>query len=339
MTTAERHLVSASNRTVPAVVDQAEDPGPIPLWGSFRPLSAKIAWGAFVGHLMAMIFAMLGILYVIPNLGDFVSSPDALRVYNWGMTYGGASHMILGAIAAFSLGVYVLGLRKTTLFFVLAYLVSAASELVGTSTGWPFGNYEYTSFLGYRLVDHVPYTIPLSWFYMGMTSYFLARLCIWLVGHRLSQTGREVSTIVLSAWFVVVWDLVLDPAMAHDDLVIRFWEWNVDGAYFGMPIQNYLGWAFTAILFTSLGRLSWNGGMIPSRIPAMLPVLLYASNIFFAAGLSLSVGLWFPIVLCLALVLLPFGIALGVRRTNPPASRSVGHTPATTTQPTGSVAD
>ncbi len=323
MTTAEGHLASAPDRTLPATAEQAEDPGPIPLWGSFRPLSAKIAWGAFVGHLMAMIFGMLGILYVIPNLGDFLSNPDAVRVYNWGMEYGGASHMIFGAICVFALGVYIVGLRKTTLFFVLAYLISAASELVGTSTGWPFGNYEYTSFLGYRLVDHVPYTIPLSWFYMGLASYFLARLCVWLVGHRMSQMGREVTTILLGSWFVVVWDLVLDPAMAHEDLVIRFWEWEVSGAYFGMPLQNYVGWAFTAILFTALGRLSWNGGIIPSRIPAMLPILLYASNIFFASGLSLSVGLWVPIILCVGLVLLPFAIALLMRRANPPIARSV----------------
>ncbi|HEV2528894.1 MAG TPA: carotenoid biosynthesis protein [Thermomicrobiales bacterium] len=338
MSTAEGHLASAQDRTMPAVADQAEDPGPIPLWGSFRPLSAKIAWGAFVGHLMAMTFGMLGILYVIPNLEDFVTSPDALRVYNWGMEYGGASHMILGAVAVFALGVYVLGLRKTTLFFVLAYLISAASELVGTSTGWPFGNYEYTSFLGYRLVDHVPYTIPLSWFYMGLTSYFLARLCVWLVGHRLTKKGREVTTILLGAWFVVVWDLVLDPAMAHEDLVIQFWTWQVDGAYFGMPIQNYIGWAFTAILFTALSRLSWNGGIVPSRIPAMLPILLYASNIFFASGLSLSVGLWIPIVLCVALVILPFAIAWLMRRANPPTTARIDHT-TTAPRPAGQVAD
>lgn len=333
MTTAEGHFAT-DQRESTTTVDRAEDSGPVSLWGSLSSLSAKVAWGGTVAHIMAMIFALAGILYVIPNIGEVLAdNPGAIDIYNFGMQYGGATHMILGAIAVFALGVMVVGLRRTFLFFVLAYLISAASELVGTSTGFPFGNYSYTDYLGYRLVDHVPFTIPLSWFYMGMASYFLARLVVWMVGHRLSDAGREITTILLGSYFVVVWDLVLDPAMAHEDLVIRFWEWEVEGAYFGMPIQNYVGWGFTAILFMALGRLSWNGGIVPSRIPVMLPVILYGSNIVFAAGLSLSVGLWIPIVLCVSLVLLPAIVAWTIRRSGPPARhatvRPVGAVPMT----------
>ena len=323
MTTAEGHIAT-DQRATPAPADLAEDNAPMTLWGSLAPLSAKVAWGATVAHIMAMLFALGGILYVIPNLSKFVTSPNALKVYDWGMSYGGATHMILGAIAVFSLGVLVVGPRRTLLFFVLAYLISAGSELVGTSTGWPFGNYSYTDFLGYRLVDHVPFTIPLSWFYMGMTSYFLSRLIVWMVGHRLSSNAREIATIVLGGYLVVVWDLVLDPAMAHDTLSVRFWEWQVDGAYFGMPVQNYAGWGFTAMLFMTLGRLSWNSGALPSRIPVMLPVIIYGSNIIFASVLSLSVGLWIPIILCVGLVLLPAAVALIVRRSDPPGRVATG---------------
>jgi carotene biosynthesis associated membrane protein len=323
MTTAEGHF-AADQRVLSASIDLAEDTGPVTLWGRLSSLSVRVAWVATVAHIMAMIFALIGILYVIPNLADFVTSPSALRVYNWGMSYGGATHMILGAVAVFALGVAVVGPRRTLLFFVLAYLISAGSELVGTSTGWPFGNYSYTDYLGYRLVDHVPFTIPLSWFYMGMTSYFLARLIVWLVGHRLSSNAREIATIILGGYLVVVWDLVLDPAMAHDTLSVRFWEWKVEGAYFGMPVQNYAGWLFTAILFMTLGRLSWNSGALPSRIPLLLPVIIYGSNIVFASALSLSVGLWLPIVLCVGLVLLPAAVALLVRRANPPARVALG---------------
>ena len=51
-------------------------------------------------------------------------------------------------------------------------------ELIGTSTGFPFGPYSYTSFLGIKILDHVPYSIPLSWFYMGFTSYILASMIV-----------------------------------------------------------------------------------------------------------------------------------------------------------------
>ena len=159
MSTAERQFV-ANQPVAAAPADMSEDDGPVTRWGSLRPLSAKVAWGATVAHIMAMLFALAGILYVIPNLSKFVTSSDALRVYDWGMSYGGATHMILGAIAVFAMGVLVVGARRTLLFFVLAYLISASSELIGTSTGWPFGNYAYTDFLGYRLVDQRPLHDP-----------------------------------------------------------------------------------------------------------------------------------------------------------------------------------
>ena len=54
-------------------------------------------------------------------------------------------------------------------------LISLTSELLGTSTGFPFGHYSYLSGLGYKIAGLVPFTIPLSWFYVGCVSYLLAR--------------------------------------------------------------------------------------------------------------------------------------------------------------------
>ena len=314
----------------PAPADPADSRSPLSLWGSFRPAWAKVAWIALIAHVMAMAFALGGILYVIPNLAKFATNPDALRVYNWGMSYGGATHMILGAIAVFAMGLLILGLRRAASFFVIAYVLSASSELIGTGTGFPFGNYSYTDFLGFKLLGRVPFTIPMSWFYMGLTSYVLARLIVWLVGNRLSTRAREIASGVLGMYLVVVWDLVLDPAMAHRTLAVRFWEWHVDGLYFGMPIRNYVGWAFTALLFITLSRLSWGRtGIEPRRVPVMLPVLVYGFNIAFASILSLSVSLWLPIVLCVGLILLPVAVALILRRAEPPVGgreRAAGRT-------------
>ena len=314
----------------PAKPEPFDTGAPLSLWGSFRPLSAKVAWVALIAHVMAMAFALGGILYVIPNLVKFAKSHQAMRVYDWGLNYGGATHMILGAICVFAMGVLILGLRRAASFFVIAYVLSASSELIGTGTGFPFGNYSYTDFLGFKLLGRVPFTIPMSWFYMGLTSYVLARLIVRLVGTRLDDRWREIASVVLGMYLVVVWDLVLDPAMAHRTLAVRFWEWHVDGLYFGMPVRNYIGWAFTALLFITLSRLSWGReGIDPRRVPVMLPVLLYGSNIVFASVLSLSVSLWLPIVLCVGLILLPVAVALLMRRAEPPVGgreRAAGRT-------------
>src|SRR5690606_16922477 len=103
----------------------------------------------FVAHLAALIFGLVGLLIMLPNPELWTGDPRAVRVFDWSMEHAGATHIILGALAVFAWGVVALGWRKTSIFFVVSYALSLGFELFGTGTGWPFGNYEYTSFLGY----------------------------------------------------------------------------------------------------------------------------------------------------------------------------------------------
>jgi putative membrane protein len=272
-------------------------PRVISLFGAWARGPARLAWGLLLGHIFALSFGLAGLLIAIPNSHLWADSELGIETYNFGMKYGGSLHIIFGAAAVFALGVLAVGLWRTAVFFALAVGLSASSELIGTGTGWPFGNYEYTDYLGYRLLDRVPFTIPLSWFYMGLTSYLLGRVVVAIVGRRLGPVGKTAWTVGLGVWFIVVWDLVLDPAMAHEGLAVTFWEWHETGPYFGMPIQNYLGWAFTAFLFMGLSRALWGREVDPTTYPVALPAGVYLANIVFASALSLSVGLWLPVLL------------------------------------------
>src|SRR5688572_12996481 len=118
--------------------------------------------GLFVAHVAALIFGLVGILIMLPNPDLWQDDPRAVRVFTWSMDNAGATHIILGAAAMFAFGVVAIGWFKTTVFAVVSFVLSLSSELFGTGTGWPFGNYEYTAFLGYKVLDRVPYTIPLS---------------------------------------------------------------------------------------------------------------------------------------------------------------------------------
>jgi len=80
--------------------------------------------------------------------------------YGWGVVY-----MVLGAVAVAIYTYRRLGL-KPLLTFMLPSGFSLGSELLGTSTGFPFGHYSYLSGLGYKIAGLVPFTIPLSWFYV-----------------------------------------------------------------------------------------------------------------------------------------------------------------------------
>ena len=50
--------------------------------------------------------------------------------------------------------------------------------------------------------------------------------------------------IVIAALALSAWDLSLDPRMVQDGN----WIWHDGGAYFGVPLSNFVGWVVTALL-------------------------------------------------------------------------------------------
>jgi putative membrane protein len=200
--------------------------------------------------------------------------------------------MLLGAAAMLAFGIVALGWRRTAIFFLLAGGLSLSAELIGTSTGYPFGNYEYTTGLGTKILGRVPFSIPLSWFYMGLASFVL--------GGVLSRWS-PLGSVLLGAYLLTAWDLVLDPAMAHPSLALNFWVWHTSGPYFGMPAQNFLGWTATGALFMGVSRWLWGARMPP--VSPRYPLAVYALNVAFAIVLSAAGGVWLPIGLALAAAL------------------------------------
>ena len=126
---------------------------------------------------------------------------------------------------------------------VAVYVVSLASELMGTTYGIPFGAYSYTSLLGIKWFDRVPLLIPLSWFTMSWACWVLAR-----------QRVRGASAVLLGTCLLVAWDLLLDPAMSK---VTSYWVWGETGSYYGMPWMNLVGWGVTGlVLFLILNKMA-----------------------------------------------------------------------------------
>ena len=268
-------------------------------------------------HIAALLFGLAGLLVALPNPQWWAGDPMAQRAFDFGMSYGGASHILFGAAAVFALGWRVIGPRRTVIFFVVSTVLSLGSELIGTTTGYPFGNYAYTDFLGYKILGHVPYTIPLSWFYLGLTAYLLGAAIVTARG----WGRRTLWSLVLGVWFLTAWDLVLDPAMAAPSLAVKFWEWQIDGPYFGMPLQNLIGWSVTGLAYMALSRLLWRSDPPPitDRSTTTFLFVVYAANLGFAMALSAGAGLWQPIVVAVVVGLLP--ALLVFRRPAAPAVR------------------
>ncbi|MBD2571223.1 gamma-carotene 1'-hydroxylase CruF [Anabaena lutea] len=270
-----------------------------------------------IGHIVSMVFGLVGILLVVPNAEVILNlSEVGQTVMQWSMAGGGVAYMILGAVGVFLYAYRTLGLGRTLGFLIPSLGISLTSELLGTSTGFPFGHYSYLSGLGYKIAGLVPFTIPLSWFYVGCVSYLLAR--VGLEVDKKPSLLRHLSAIALGALLLTSWDFVLDPAMSQTSL--PFWYWQQPGAFFGMPYQNFAGWMGTGSLFMTVAALLWrNNPLKLERSQLNIPLVVYLANFGFATVMSLAAGFSIPVLLGLALGVAP-AVALWLRGPNASAA-------------------
>lgn len=256
-----------------------------------------------IGHIVSMVFGLVGILLVIPNAEVILQlSEVGQTAMQWSMAGGGVVYIILGAVAVFLYGLRTLGLGRILAFMLPAIFISLTSELLGTSTGFPFGHYSYLSGLGYKIGGLVPFTIPLSWFYVGCASYLLARA--GLAVDTKPSWWRHTGAVLLGSLLLTCWDFVLDPAMSQTSL--PFWYWQQPGAFFGMPYQNFAGWLGTGAVFMTVAALLWKNNPIKfERSQLNLPLAVYLSNFGFATVMSLAAGFSIPVLLGLVLGVTP----------------------------------
>jgi len=161
-------------------------------------------------------------------------------------------------------------LRMAGGIVVLAWV----AEAVGAATDLPFGPYAYTDLLQPQLAG-VPIVIPLAWL-MGLPP-------AWAVAARITGGTGGLAFVLVSAGAMTAWDLFLDPQMVTWGL----WAWDVEGAYFGIPLQNYAGWLLVSGLITAIVR--------PGRLPLRPLVLLYSVTwLLEAGGLPIFWGLVGP---------------------------------------------
>lgn len=106
--------------------------------------------------------------------------------------------------------------------------IGFASEIVGVHTGIPFGDYKYTETLGW-MIANVPVVMVAAWFVLLSYAWVLAGMLI-------ADIGRAR---LLAALLMVVFDFDIDPVAIGP---MRLWEWHEDGWYYGIPLENFIGW-------------------------------------------------------------------------------------------------
>ncbi|MEO6404076.1 MAG: carotenoid biosynthesis protein [Ferruginibacter sp.] len=146
------------------------------------------------------------------------------------------------------LGLIIYTQQKVTagfiFFFITCYFVGIAVEIAGTSTGAFFGDYHYTSVLGYPVLK-VPIIIGVNWFIV----MYCASVSMYMLSNNLQKEINSVSprwlkaTAIIcdTALLAVIFDWLMEPAA----IKLGFWKWMGDGT---VPVFNYVSWLVVSAL-------------------------------------------------------------------------------------------
>jgi putative membrane protein len=178
---------------------------------------------------------------------------------------------VLQAIAVFVVVTASWGWQRTATTFAIVAFIGWGAEFMGHKTGFPFGDYHYTDALQPQ-IGGVPLLIPIAWFMLLPSAWVMAQ-CI--VPDRTTMRG-QIAFVAVSALALTAWDLFLDPQMVG----WGFWQWAQPGAYFGIPVSNYLGWLAVSALITLVAR--------PKALPNA-PLALVYGLVWFLQTVGLGV--------------------------------------------------
>jgi putative membrane protein len=163
----------------------------------------------------------------------------------------------------------LLGWRRTAAFTLITWGVALAAEHSSIRTGIPFGWYYYVPRTADRelWIAGVPFFDSLSFTFLLVASYGLAWFL--LAGARpferpafapetkgpgaVPRPGRVRHLVLTSLLFVLI-DVVIDPVALRGDrwFLGQIYGYPEPGAYFGVPLANFVGWGVVGGTATAL---------------------------------------------------------------------------------------
>jgi len=278
----------------------------------------RLAQLALVGHVVLLVFSGIAFAtFLTPPAPAWLQTPANQKVAAFMFMFGGQTTVVLGALAGALHAASRLGWRTALAIFIAAFSISLASELTGTTTGYPFGPYSYTTQLGFLIGGRVPFNIPTSWFFMLYSSL---AICGRVLTARDDAASRwkwsAIAALVLTAW-----DVSMDPAM----VATTHWLWHLPplesasavrrlflmGFFYGMPLTNWLGWLLTGlvvarVMLAIVPPSRWAERVSPSR----LPLVLYAANGVLPLLICAGRGMWWAVLFGAVAMAIPLLLAL-----------------------------
>lgn len=234
-------------------------------WVTIRQHSVKypLAWSFF------FLTLLLHIIWPLTN-GATQSTLTTLAV-------------ITLALSSWFSALSTTGIRKAFLMVLLVSALAFAVERVGSTTGFPFGDYSYTNALQPTILG-VPLAVILAWFAMTWV------MCVFVLNTNVSILSKSL----IAGLLLTAWDFYLDPQMTE----VGYWLWGTTSPSLpgipGIPLTNYLGWFISGTVMSFILLLLLRGTK-PPRLLAKVVLLWTIIGGFILHAIfwnNLAVGLW-----------------------------------------------
>jgi putative membrane protein len=214
-------------------------------------------------------------------------------------------YVFLFLAVALATSVWLMGPKRTAIFFLLTWATAFFCEFSSTRTGIPFGWYFYNGSTRNQelYLSNIPFMDSLSFSFLLFMSYCLA--LVFLLpgrGHGLSlelcdnpAIRRSGPVLALTTLFFVLLDAVIDPVALRGDrwFLGKIYYYPEPGMHFGVPLANYLGWAVVGLValgaFQRIDRRLPDATIAPTIThPLLLGCVLYYGVLAF----NLAVTFW-----------------------------------------------
>jgi putative membrane protein len=180
---------------------------------------------------IAVVFPATGAVLLVASAEGWLPAPLSFNPY---LILLGTAVMRLPLIV----GLLPLLDRRATIGLLVLTAYAYGIELVGVTTGWPYGEFTYLVELGPMLLGQIPLGLPVFFFPLVLNSYLLVLL---LLGDAARSTpirlGGTLSVVMLM-------DLVLDPGAVG----LGFWQYAAENGYYGVPYTNFAGWVLSGTI-------------------------------------------------------------------------------------------
>jgi putative membrane protein len=245
---------------------------------------------------MAILYITIAIAILLQISYPLIDG-ESLRIVTIATVYWAAAAMCIHAVLAY-------GIKYASIFVSTTFTYALVVEQIGSKTGWPFGNYEYSGTLGYQIYG-VPLVVPFAWV---------------MIAHPLLIAARKITknwVFLYGGLAMMAWDLFLDPQMVASER----WLWDFSGSHVPfqpeIPLSNMFGWLLTGMGLMAILNKFLQVDRRKTKTSTVVPDLFLfwtlfsgiVGNIFFfdRPGVALFGGVVFGLVLIPYIFVLRFG--------------------------------